>query len=71
MQTVNLSGLIGKEICIKDSKGNISAFGYECVGYGADPDTDEPTVFLFNKSNGNIFERVLSLVSVKKENEND
>lgn len=67
MRTVNLSGLIGKEICIKDSKGNISAFGYECVGYGVDPDTDEPTVFLYNDNNGNVFERALSATSVKKE----
>lgn len=69
MRTVDLSGLIGKEICIKDSKGNTSAFGYECVGYGVDADTEEPTVFLFNESNGNVFERVLSLVSVKKRRE--
>lgn len=66
MRTLDLSGLIGKEICIRDSKGNISAFGYECIGYGSDIDTGEPTVFLFNESNGNVFERVLSLVSVKK-----
>lgn len=66
MRTINLSGLIGKEICIKDSKGHTSAFGYECVGYGIDIDTNEPTLFLFNTTNGSVFERVLSLVCVKK-----
>ena len=66
MRPVDLSGLIGKEIFLKNGNGSVSDFGYECVGYGVDVDTEDPTVFLYNESNGNVFERVLSLVSVKR-----
>ena len=66
MITVNLSGLIGKEISVWDDNANISKFGYECVGYGVDTDSDKPTVFLLNKKSGAIVERLLSNVSVVK-----
>ncbi len=72
MRIVNLSGLIGKEIRTTDCKGNVSASVYMCIGYGTDPDTERPTVFLLNGSSGSVIERDIARITVKsKENAND
>lgn len=63
----NLRGLIGKQACLVNKDHEPYGQFFECVGYGVDPDSGEPTVFLWNTSNGIIFERVLSAVRFKVE----
>ena len=66
--SLNLSGLIGRKAKFLGCNNEPYGYVYECIGFGVDSDSGQPTVFLLG-TNGFVIEYILTGVVFVSDNE--